>query len=279
MARPIERPKHHHTPLELTINVEDAFNYLDKFKNTPDYPKSFSYYTPNKYQLLGAILESKFGVSMVEARKIVGMWFDRNKNIKTENKINKVVKLDEKALEALVTKIIKEEKIQEALPKRERERHQTNWRKRDFEPYDREKDIMGAFGPYSSDVPPNVISYLRKNPRTFLKRVVDIYGMDKVLDFIGYQQPEMAEGYDSYMDDVHEEEKWIQKAIEKPGSLRRKMGVKKGEKLSPSDIKAKIKSLEDKDKDPNKPGVQGLGKSDLRTYRQLNLAKTLRGLK
>ena len=89
----------------------------------------------------------------------------------------------------------------------------------------------------------------------------------------------MGEGYDSYMDDVHEEEKWIQKAIERPGSLRRKMGVKKGEKLSPSDIKAKMKSLEAKDKDPNKTGVQGLGKSDLRTYRQLNLAKTLKGLK
>jgi hypothetical protein len=115
--------------------------------------------------------------------------------------MKKVIKLNEKSLESLVNKIIKEEKIQEALPRRERERHQTNWRKREFEPYDREKDIMGAFGPYSSDVPPNVISYLRKNPRTFLQRVVDIYGMDKVLDFIGYQQPEMAEGYDSYMGD------------------------------------------------------------------------------
>jgi len=114
---------------------------------------------------------------------------------------NRVIKLNEKSLESLVNKIIKEEKIQEALPRRERERHQTNWRKREFEPYDREKDIMGAFGPYSSDVPPNVISYLRKNPRTFLQRVVDIYGMDKVLDFIGYQQPEMTESYGNYMEE------------------------------------------------------------------------------
>ena len=91
-------------------------------------------------------------------------------------------------------------------------------------------------------------------------------------------QQEMEEGYDSYMDDVHEEEKWIQKAIEKPGSLRKKMGLKKGEKLTSSDIKSKLDSLKAKDKDPNKKGVQGLGKRDLKTYRQLNLAKTLRGL-
>jgi hypothetical protein len=141
--------------------------------------------------------------------------------------VKKVIKLTEKDIEGLVKKVIKEEKIQEALPRRERERHQTNWRKREFEPYDREKDIMGAFGPYSSDVPPNVISYLRKNPRTFLQRVVDIYGMDKVLDFIGYQQPEMAEGYDNYMDDFHESKKKNQK----------------NKKLTPSDIKAKMDSL------------------------------------
>lgn len=112
--------------------------------------------------------------------------------------------INERALERLVKKVIREEKlsnISEALPRRERERHQTNWRRKEFEPYDREKDIMGAFGSYSGDVPPNVISYLRKNPRKFLQRIVDIYGMDKVLEFIGYQQPEMAEDYDSYMSD------------------------------------------------------------------------------
>lgn len=284
--------------------------------------------------------------------------------------------INEKELERMVKRVVREEKlnnINESLPRRERERHQTNWRKREFEPYDRERDIMSAFGSYSNDVPPNVISYLRKNPRAFLRRVVDIYGMDKVLDFIGYQQPEMGEEYDnymgifkgkkmsssdiesakgdyylecgkchgdgcshcnyegkvldndfivddsedvksesygSYMDEVPrppkkiplrrpsmppikepnlnqdkylkprglEEEEWIQNAIEKPGSLRRKMGVKKGEKLSPSDIKAKLDSLKAKDEDPTKKGVQGLGKRDLETYRQLNLAKTLRGL-
>jgi len=102
--------------------------------------------------------------------------------------MKKVIKVTENDLELLVQKILKEEKsLNEALPRRERERHETNWRKREFEPYQREKDIMGAFGSYSDDVPPNVISYLRKNPRKFLQRIVGIYGMDRVLDFIDYR--------------------------------------------------------------------------------------------
>ena len=88
----------------------------------------------------------------------------------------------------------------------------------------------------------------------------------------------MEEGYDSYMDDVHEKKDWIQNAVEEPGSLRKKMGLKKDQKLSLSDIRNKMTELKRKDKDPKKKGVQGLGKRDLKTYRQLNLAKTLRGL-
>ena len=57
------------------------------------------------------------------------------------------------------------------------------------------------------------------------------------------------------------------------------MGLKKGEKLTDSDIKRKVAQIKNKDNNTNKSGVQGLGKRDLKTYRQLNLAKTLRGLK
>jgi len=107
--------------------------------------------------------------------------------------MKKVVKLTENDLESLVNKIMKEEsRVNEALPRRERERHQTNWRKKNFEPYNREADIMSAFGPYATDVPPNVVSYLRKNPRLFLKRLVDVYGMDKFLEFIGHQDNVMT---------------------------------------------------------------------------------------
>ena len=171
--------------------------------------------------------------------------------------MKKVIKLTEKDIEGLVKKIIKEEKnktLSESLDEYQRREME--------EGYD---SYMGEsiFDDISSDVAemPNdeAMEYL-----------------DEVINYCINLREEL--GYDSYMDDVHEEEKWIQKAIEKPGSLRRKMGVKKGEKLSPSDIKVKLDSLKAKDEDPTKKGVQGLGKRDLETYRQLNLAKTLRGL-
>lgn len=78
---------------------------------------------------------------------------------------------------------------------------------------------------------------------------------------------------------VNEEEEWIQKAIEKPGSLRKSMGVGKGEEIKKSEISGELSKLKSKDTDPEKKGVQGLSKSELRKYRQLNLAKTLRNLK
>ena len=38
---------------------------------------------------------------------------------------------------------------------------------------------------------------------------------------------------------LYEEKKWIQKAIEKPGSLHRALGVPKGEKIPASKLKVK----------------------------------------
>ena len=185
----------------------------------------------------------------------------------------------ERELERMVKRVVREEKlnnINEDLPRRERERHQTQFAKSKFEPYDREREIMGAFGPYRDDLPPNIISYLRKNPRRFLQKMVDIYGMDKILDFIGYQQPEMMEGYDNYMDesnsiltDIHndvmelptdEAMEYLDEVIEYCVNLQSDiesgmmggdtvgfydnyMGSKKGKKLTASDIKSKMDSL------------------------------------
>jgi len=111
MARPVDIPHFgNNKPFNFTINVDDAFEYLDEFKNSPDYPKSFQYYTPNKYQILGMELEARFDIGMVEARKIVSMWFDRNNNLRTENKMKKnVIRLTESDIERLVTRIIKED--------------------------------------------------------------------------------------------------------------------------------------------------------------------------
>jgi hypothetical protein len=74
-------------------------------------------------------------------------------------------------------------------------------------------------------------------------------------------------------------EKWIQDAIKNPGSLRKQMGKKEGEKIKASEINTELKELKAKDKDKSKKGVQGLSKSDLAKFRKLNLAKTLKGLK
>jgi hypothetical protein len=48
----------------------------------------------------------------------------------------------------------------------------------------REKDIDGIFGKYSYHVPDDVIRYMRKNPSLIIKRLVDIYGEDKVRQYI-----------------------------------------------------------------------------------------------
>ena len=74
------------------------------------------------------------------------------------------------------------------------------------------------------------------------------------------------------------EKKWIQDAIKRPGSLRRKLHKGKGEKISSSEIEDELASLRKKDKDREKDGVQ-LGARDRRKYQQLNLAKTLRKFK
>lgn len=55
-------------------------------------------------------------------------------------------------------------------------------------------------------------------------------------------------------------EKWIQKAIKKPGALRKTLGVKKGEKIP----EAKLKKAE-QSKNPT-------------TARRARLAETLRGM-
>jgi hypothetical protein len=55
-------------------------------------------------------------------------------------------------------------------------------------------------------------------------------------------------------------EKWIQKAISKPGALKKSLGVKKGEKIPAGKLAAAAK----------KPGKMG---------QRARLAKTLKGMK
>ena len=54
----------------------------------------------------------------------------------------------------------------------------------------RERDIDNLFGKYTYHVPDDVIRYMRKNPALIIKRLVDIYGEDKVRQYIdGVVQP------------------------------------------------------------------------------------------
>ena len=97
----------------------------------------------------------------------------------------KVVRLNEKDIENLVEKIIKEEKVNEALPPKEQMRKDTQYRRDSFEPYNRESQLMDIFGPYKNDVPPNVIQYMRKNPALLFKRLKAVYGEENVLRYLG----------------------------------------------------------------------------------------------
>jgi len=74
-------------------------------------------------------------------------------------------------------------------------------------------------------------------------------------------------------------DKWIKDAIKNPGSLRKSLKKKEGEKITKSEIDSELQALKGKDKDPKKKGVQGLKGKDLAKFRKLNLAKTLKGLK
>jgi hypothetical protein len=76
----------------------------------------------------------------------------------------------------------------------------------------------------------------------------------------------------------YESKKWIQDAIKRPGSLRRRMRKKAGEKISKGEIDSELQALMSRDKDREKPGLQ-LSKRDSRKHKQLVLARTLKGLK
>jgi len=87
--------------------------------------------------------------------------------------------------------------------------------------------------------------------------------------------------FENHMLDLKEKkgEQWIAKAVgEKPGALRKQMGIKKDEELTKGEVQAEITKLKKQDTDPDKPGAQ-LPPAKAKKYKRLNLAKTLMGLK
>jgi hypothetical protein len=55
----------------------------------------------------------------------------------------------------------------------------------DFDPTSREIEMTGVFGKHGEDVPPTTIRYMRKNPGTIIKRMADMYGVDKIKNWLG----------------------------------------------------------------------------------------------
>jgi hypothetical protein len=69
------------------------------------------------------------------------------------------------------------------------------------------------------------------------------------------------------------DKKWIQKAIKKPGALRKEMGAKEGEPIPQEKLDAKKAELE---RAKEKKGK--LTDTQRRLLRRINLAETLKGL-
>ena len=85
--------------------------------------------------------------------------------------------------------------------------------------------------------------------------------------------------FENFSTNEGKKDKWIQDAIKKPGSLRKSLKKKEGEKITKSEIDTELQALRGKDKDPKKKGVQGLKGKDLSKFRKLNLARTLKSMK
>ena len=79
-------------------------------------------------------------------------------------------------------------------------------------------------------------------------------------------------------EEISESKRWIQDAVRKPGSLRRKLKKRKGETISSSEIDSELQALKSRDKDRRKPGLQ-LSKRDRTKHKELVLARTLKGLR
>jgi len=121
-------------------------------------------------EMLGKFFQQPGNQAVGKVNNLLGRLFDELSNVKGEPQEESYKRMDE------------------ALPRRERERHATQFARSSFEPYERESQLMDVFGPYKHDVSPNVISYMRKNPALIIKRLEQVYGRDKILRYLGIQE-------------------------------------------------------------------------------------------
>ena len=49
----------------------------------------------------------------------------------------------------------------------------------------REESLVSLFGPSGNEVPTESLTYIRKNPKRFVKKLTEIYGLDSVVKWVG----------------------------------------------------------------------------------------------
>ena len=49
----------------------------------------------------------------------------------------------------------------------------------------REEELLYLFGPSKTNVPTESLSYIRKNPKRFVQKVTEIYGLNSVVKWVG----------------------------------------------------------------------------------------------
>ena len=48
----------------------------------------------------------------------------------------------------------------------------------------REESLVSLFGPSGTEVPTESLTYIRKNPKRFVKKLTEIYGLNSVVKWV-----------------------------------------------------------------------------------------------
>jgi hypothetical protein len=92
-------------------------------------------------------------------------------------------KATNKGIRKAIREVIQETQIETNHPMVEQGEMSDTYSRASFKPTPRETEISGVFGRYSEDIPPSVIRYIRKNPKSIIKNLYDVYG-EKIYDYI-----------------------------------------------------------------------------------------------
>ena len=61
----------------------------------------------------------------------------------------------------------------------------TNSRTRRTDSLNREQQLRSLFGPHKGEVPSETVNYIRKNPKRFVQKITEIYGLSSVVKWVG----------------------------------------------------------------------------------------------